>query len=122
MGRNYGGRAIYSGDEVFIEAHTGALVDVQGAAVQARTTDWGDWQKLVILKAGHGVAIMPGDTIFLQAHTGKMLDIEGDTSSSVRARYALVGAWQALIVEKLADARRLKQTAADKFASGIVLV
>jgi len=65
---------------------------------------------------------MPGDTIFLRAHTGKMLDIEGDTSSSVRARYALVGARQALIVEKLADARRLKQTAADKAASGIVLV
>ena len=44
---NYGGRAISSGDAVFIKAHTGSMLDVEGVNVQARWQAWGDWQVAV---------------------------------------------------------------------------
>merc|ERR1712139_200325 len=86
-----GGRAIFSGDAVFLKAHTGMMLDVQSTAVQARWQDWGDWQKMFIQKLGGEGAIMPGDRIVLQAHTGKMLDVQGDV---VAANWNDSGDWQ----------------------------
>merc|ERR1712232_476152 len=94
--RNYGGRAIYSGDEVFLESHTGMVVDVEGQAVRARWKDFGSWQKFIITRKDGSGPVMPGDMIFLQAHTGKMIDVQG---SAVQARYVDHGHWQSLIIE-----------------------
>lgn len=91
---------------MFLKAHTGALVDVQGAAVQARWKDYGDWQKLLIEKKYGSGAVMPGDTILLRAHTGKMIEVEGE---AVQARWSDLGNWQSLVIEK-SSLRRLSQT------------
>jgi len=99
---NYGGRVVYSGDAVFLKAHTGKMLDVQGSDVQARWTDYGNWQKMIIEKEGSG-AIMPGDVIFLRAHTGNQIDVSG---TIVQARWSEKGLWQSLVVEQ-ATSRRL---------------
>merc|ERR1711907_571774 len=52
MGK-HGSGAIMPGDSIFLQAHTGNLIDVQGTAVQARWSDTGDWQTLVIEKAAN---------------------------------------------------------------------
>merc|ERR1712071_477083 len=101
---SYGGRAIFSGDVVFLTAHTGKMLHVEGVDVQALWHDHGDWQKFIIRKDGSGV-ILPGDLIFLQAHTGTYLEIEGDT---VQARWPERGLWQGLVIEKVISSRRLK--------------
>ena len=40
-----------SGDSIYLKAHTGKSVDVEGTTVQARWEAEGDWQALVIAKA-----------------------------------------------------------------------
>lgn len=93
---NYGGRAIFAGDTVFLKSHTGKLVDVEGAVVQARYKDRGDWQKLVVEKLSGG-AIFSGDAIFLKAHTGNIIDVSG---LSVQARWAEQSEWQRLVIHR----------------------
>jgi len=39
------------GDRIFLKAHTDMLIEVDGTAVQARWSDYGTWQSLVIEKA-----------------------------------------------------------------------
>lgn len=112
---SYGGRVIYSGDAVFLKAHTGKMLEVQGVAVQARWHDYGHWQKLIIEKDGSG-PILPGDSIFLRAHTGNMLEVQGQ---SVRARWSERGVWQTLVVEKMTS-RRLNLVDSSSLASSIV--
>lgn len=88
-----------SGDMVFLKAHTGHFVDIDGEDVRARWADQNHgmkWQGLVIVKHGSG-AILPGDTVFLQAGSGCYLDVQGDR---VRARWEDEGEWQALVLEK----------------------
>jgi len=73
---NFGGRAISSGDEVFLIAHTGKMLDVESTRMQARWNDWGAWQKFVVVKADGDGPIFPGDNIFLlSAHTGNWIQI-----------------------------------------------
>lgn len=74
---------------------------VDGADVQARWTDYGNWQKMIIEKNGNG-AILPGDVIFLRVHTGKQIDVSG---TSVQARWSEKGLWQSLVVEQAAFRR-----------------
>lgn len=106
---NYGGRVILSGDAVFLKAHTGKFIDVQGVEVQARWSDRGNWQKLIIEnKVGTG-AIIPGDSIFLRSHTGMRIEVEG---GAVRARWSDRGAWQTLVIKK-STLRRLSETRPD---------
>lgn len=95
MIENEGGRAIFSGDRVFLKAHTGKHLDVEGEAVRARWNDHGVQQGLVIEKAEGGV-LFPGDTVFLKAHTGKHIDVEGN---AVRSRWTDQGEWQSLMIE-----------------------
>jgi len=89
----------HSGDMVFLRAHTGSFVDVDGQDVQARWADQNHgmkWQGLVVVKHGSG-AIVPGDTVFLRTDSGTYLDVQGE---EVRARWEDEGEWQALVVEK----------------------
>mmetsp|Transcript_33422 Transcript_33422/g.77624 ORF Transcript_33422/g.77624 Transcript_33422/m.77624 type:complete len:300 (-) Transcript_33422:95-994(-) len=88
-----------SGDMVFLKAHTGHFVDIDGEDVRARWADQNHgmkWQGLVIVKHGSG-AIVPGDTVFLQSDSGSYIDVQGD---EVRARWPDEGDWQALVLEK----------------------
>merc|ERR1712036_129372 len=64
---NHGGRVIYSGDAVFLKAHTGAIVHVEGTSVFATWREHGEWQKLIVHKKSGDGPIMPGDAIFLRA-------------------------------------------------------
>ena len=95
-GDDDGDGAISTGDTVYLKAHSGKHLDIEDTSVQARWTDHGNWQKLIVEKDGNG-AISTGDTIYLKAHTGKNLDIEG---TSVQARWTEHGNWQKLIIKK----------------------
>merc|ERR1712227_732091 len=113
--QNYGGRAIFSGDSVFLQAHTGMMVDVQDTQVRARWHDWGDWQRLLIYKKEGSGAIMPRDKVVLQAHTSTMLDVQGE---AVAARWHDAGDWQTFTLEERAEDRsdrRLSEVASSAF-------
>jgi hypothetical protein len=88
--------ALFSGDGIHLAAHTGMRIDVDGQAVQARFSEAGEWQKLVIENFG-GRAIFSGDTVFLKAHAGVFVDVEG---VAVQARWNDRGGWQRLVIEK----------------------
>ena len=57
-------RPVNSGDTVYLKAHTGKHIDVQGTAVKARWNGQGGWQALTMEKAGGG-AVYDGDIIQL---------------------------------------------------------
>ena len=42
------GDSIYVGDTVYLRAHTGKYIDVEGTSVRARYEEQGDWQALII--------------------------------------------------------------------------
>merc|ERR1711924_302997 len=106
---NHGGRAIYSGDAIFIKAHTGKLLHVQDTAVLAEWSDYGAWQTFILHRKDGEGPVMPGDRIFLSAHTGRLLEVEGD---AVNARWYDTGAWQTFTVE-IAAPRRLTEFSQD---------
>jgi len=114
---NHGGRAIFSGDAVYLKAHTGNQIDVSSEVVQARWPERGDWQRLVIEKR-EGGAIFPGDKIFLLSHAGKHIAVEG---VEVTASWHDHGAWQALAIERAAG-RRLQAIAAAAGAPTMTIV
>jgi subtilisin family serine protease len=97
------GRAIYSGDQVFLKAHTGYFLDseAQSKPVQARSSDRGTWQTFIIEKNGDG-AIMPGDRIHLRTHHGHHIDVQGTT---VSAQWSDRGRYQGLVIERASDFR-----------------
>jgi hypothetical protein len=86
---------MYSGDSVYLKAHTGNYIDVEGSSVQARWTERGAWQRLTIVTEAGGV-IQSGDVVFLTAHTGKLWDAGNE---AVQARYTDFGTWQKFIIE-----------------------
>lgn len=89
---------ISSGDHVFLLAHTGKHIDVEGEAVRARWHDQGWFQNLKI-ENQDGTAIKSGDTVFFTAHTGKVLDCEKDV---VQARYTDKLDWQKFVISTAA--------------------
>jgi hypothetical protein len=91
------GGTIYSGDVVYLKAHTGAHIDVFDGIVQARWNDTGSWQAMTIEKRIGSGAILPDDIVCLKAHTLKNLDVEDDV---VRARWNECESWQAMKIEK----------------------
>jgi len=91
--------AIVSGQTIFLRTHAGSgkMIDIQDSTVRARWVDHGEWQAVLIQKAGGG-AILSRDTVFLKAvHTGAFLDVQDE---SVQARWNETGTWQSLVVEK----------------------
>lgn len=90
---------VKSGDMVFLRAHTGSYIDVEGDAVRARWSMRGDFQRITIEKDGGGT-IRSGDTIFLTALTEAHLEVEGN---AVLARWSGVRQWQKFIVQKKVD-------------------
>lgn len=91
--------SIQSGDAIFLKAHTGSYVDVQGGKVRARWNMQGDWQRMVITKEGGGT-IWSEDTVFLRTHSGANLNVDGDT---VEALSDETGPTQELVIEKEAN-------------------
>merc|ERR1719491_1818701 len=88
---------LFSGDQVFLTAHTGKQLEVEDTIVQARWFDRGSWQTFTIENEGRG-AILSGDVVFLTAHTGNLVDVQGE---SVQARWRDYGNWQQIVVEKI---------------------
>jgi hypothetical protein len=88
---------VYSGDVVYLKAHTGAHIDVLDGVVQARWNDTGFWQAMTIEKRIGSGAILPDDVVCFKAHTLKNLDVEDDV---VRARWNECEDWQAMKIEK----------------------
>merc|ERR1712086_1239065 len=114
---SYESGAIFSGDAVFLKAHTGKLLDVQGVEVQARWEQRGAWQTFHIERKEGSGAVMAGDTIFLRAHTKKIVDVDG---VAVQARWGGRGLWESLVIEK-ATSRRLSESAADDAPDASIL-
>merc|ERR1712093_960438 len=42
---------VMPGDSIFLRAHTGKFIEVDGVAVQARWNEEGEWQSLVVEKS-----------------------------------------------------------------------
>jgi len=86
---------VVSGDKIYLKAHTGSYIQVNGEAVQVADNK-GDWEVLTIERP-NGQAIASGDTVYFRTHTQRHIDVENE---SVHARYDDQGAWQAFVIEK----------------------
>jgi len=91
------GTGVHSGDTIFLTAHTGRIIEVEGTDVLARGQDHGNAQAMTVEKHGGG-ALLSGDIVFLKTHTGLYLDVQ---DVQVRSRWVEQGTWQGLTVEKL---------------------
>merc|ERR1719491_810675 len=67
---------ILDGDSVFLRAHTGKRLTVQGDRVHAEWEHRGAWQTLVVEREDGVGPVWPGDRIFLRAHTGKRISVQ----------------------------------------------
>jgi len=98
---------VHEGDTIWLRAHTGRFLTVQGTSLHATWTNRLSWEALVIEKASsESAAVMSGDAIFLRAHTGNRVTV-GDFDEGGHLEMAVVhakwnhrGAWQRLIIEK----------------------
>lgn len=93
-------RAVQAGDRVWLRAHNGHYVSVQGTEVHTKWANRHTWEAFVIEKESESSgdrSIQSGDSIFLRAHTGKRVTVEGTT---VHAKWDHQGSWQRLIIEK----------------------
>lgn len=91
------GGAILSGDKIYLRAHTGAYIDVEGSwengddLVRARWVDKGTWQTMTIVKRADARwnigndPIFPGDIVCVKAYTGKHVRVDG---AGVRAGWS----------------------------------
>jgi hypothetical protein len=79
---------VESGDAIYLRAHTGKQVTVEGTTVHAQWDNKDTWERLVIRKQGGG-AIYPTDTVYLKAHTGQFIAVEG--TNVVEAPHAFLG-------------------------------
>jgi len=95
-----------SGDFIYLRAHTGNRIAVEGTTVQAKWDHMGSWQRFVIEKKSADGPIFPNDTIYLLAHTGKRIAVEWH-DGIVQAKWDHKGEWQALVLESDDAARRL---------------
>merc|ERR1712232_1531761 len=91
---SYAGRAIYSGDMVWLKSHNGALVHVQGTAVMANWGEYGDEQRFIIQKTSGSGAIKPDDLICLRAYNGRFVDVEG---TEVQVRWLEPATWKHML-------------------------
>lgn len=89
---------IHDGDTIWLRAHTGRRLTVQGTSVHASWRDRGSWQALVIEKrSSKDATIHSGDEVYLRGHTGKRVAVEGTT---VQAKWNHQGSWQRFVIEK----------------------
>lgn len=91
--------AVQVGDTIWLRAHTGMRLTVEGTEIHARWDHRGSWQAFVIEKAfPRGPAtILSGDAVYLRAHTGNRVTVEGTT---VNANWNHTGECQRLVIEK----------------------
>lgn len=71
------GKAIQSGDAIYLRAHTQNVVTVEGTRLHAKGNNKDARERLVIEKKGTGGPIYPNDTVYLRAHTGKFISVDG---------------------------------------------
>mmetsp|Transcript_128254 Transcript_128254/g.285793 ORF Transcript_128254/g.285793 Transcript_128254/m.285793 type:complete len:598 (+) Transcript_128254:76-1869(+) len=89
-----------SGDSIFLVAHNGHFIGVEGDRVQARLDHGGADETLIIERKDGQGAVQSGDRIFLRAHTSNLIDVQKE---EVRSRWALQipgASWQELVIEK----------------------
>lgn len=60
-----GAGAIMPGDTIFLRAHTGKIIEVQGEAVQAHWDDLGEWQAMIIEKSNPRRLTQTTDAVIL---------------------------------------------------------
>merc|ERR1711920_422630 len=89
---------IQDGDSIFLRAHTGKRLTVQGDRVHAKWDQQGSWQSLVVEREEGPGPVWSGDRIFLRAHTGKRISVQGD---NLHAKWGNKGSWEeALTIER----------------------
>mmetsp|Transcript_66174 Transcript_66174/g.171694 ORF Transcript_66174/g.171694 Transcript_66174/m.171694 type:complete len:422 (+) Transcript_66174:61-1326(+) len=98
---------VHDGDTIWLRAHTGRFLTVQGTGLHAKWRARLSWEALVIEKASsESAAITSGDAIFLRAHTGNRVTVgdfdEGGhfEATAVHAKWNHKGSWQRFIIEK----------------------
>merc|ERR1719473_1000325 len=70
------GGPVYSGDVIYLKAHSGNHIDIVNGSVQSRWSDFGLWQAMKIEKKMGSGAIAPNDVIcLLSMNTGKHIDV-----------------------------------------------
>jgi RNase P/RNase MRP subunit p29 len=90
--------AVHGGDTIWLRAHTGKYLTVQGTEVHGKWNNRLSWQAFVIEQESPGnTTIMSGDDVYLRAHTGKRVTVQGTT---VHAKWNHMGSWQRLVIEK----------------------
>lgn len=99
-------RPVHDGDTIWLRAHTGKYLTVQGKSLHAKWTDRLSWQAFVIEKASsENWTVTSGDAIFLRAHTGMHVTVgdifeAGRFEATVHANWSHRGSWQRMIIEK----------------------
>merc|ERR1711972_310698 len=115
---------IQDGDSIFLRAHTGKRLTVQGDSVHAKGdhqgiflrahtgkrisvqgdnlhTKWGymSWGEALTIERDDAIIgpLLAGDVVFLRAPTGKFITVEG---GAVHAKWDHRGSWQQFTVER----------------------
>jgi co-chaperonin GroES (HSP10) len=91
-------RAVQAGDTIWLRAHTGKYLTVQGTELHAKWNDRLSWQAFAIEKeSSKNVNIQSGDSVYLRAHTGRHVTVQGTT---VHAQWNNTGSWERFVIEK----------------------
>jgi len=92
-----GGEQVWSGDAIFLRAHSGMYLEADGDQLRARSHSRGDIQKMILESKGGSGLVRHGDIVYLHIHSGTALDVHG---GAVQARWDAHGQWQEFIIER----------------------
>lgn len=89
---------VQAGDTIWLRAHTGKYLTVQGTEVHAQWNNRHSWEAFVIEKeSSNQVNVQSGDTIYLRAHTGRLVTAQG---TMIHAKWNHTGSWERFVIEK----------------------
>jgi ribosomal protein S28E/S33 len=91
------GESLKSGDTIFLRAHTGRFITVEGQSIHAKWDNRLSWEAFVVERYAGAGPVHSGDALFLRAHTGNRVAVEGET---VHAQWDNQGSWEQLVIEK----------------------
>jgi co-chaperonin GroES (HSP10) len=89
--------AVHVGDTIWLKAHTGKYLTVQGTKMHAKWNNRLFWEAFIIEKKSGDATIMSGDSIYLRAHTGNRVTVQNTT---VHAKWDHMDSWERLVIEK----------------------
>jgi outer membrane protein assembly factor BamB len=89
--------AVHVGDTIWLKAHTGKYLTVEGTKMHAEWNSRLSWEAFIIEKKSGDATIMSGDNVYLRAHTGKRVTVE---NTAVHAKWDHMDSWQRLVIEK----------------------